>query len=171
MKKYFYLFILSISLISCYTYKVSTDNDDTKPSKNEPRSKGEQGVKSNEQFAVRSFADNQANIASVASKGPRNLKPEKDKKPNPTTVQEKLEINKYFKIEVDGRSYKIQVDKWESDTLVAHVIHKPKKILKFHKNQIDQSTIAERRFSQPTADIITVLVYAGIGVGIWSLVR
>lgn len=84
---------------------------------------------------------------------------------------EKLEPNKFYKIDVAEKSYKIQVDKWESDSLVAHVIHKPKKILKFHKNQINQSTIAERRFSQPVADIITVTAYAGIGAGIWAIIK
>jgi hypothetical protein len=100
-----------------------------------------------------------------------SLKLSKTPVPKPTNIQERLEANKYFKIEVGDKSYKIQVDKWESDTLVAHVIHKPKKILKFHKNQINQATIAERRFSQPTADIITVVAYAAVGVGIWALVK
>lgn len=173
MKKHFYLLILSFSLVSCYTYKVSTETDDTKQSKSEPRSKREAELKSNEQVAVSSIADTQASIAKIASKGPRNIKSEneKGKKPKPTNITEKLEAGKFFKIDVADRSYKIQVDKWESDTLVAHVIHKPKKILKFHKNQINQKTIAERHFSQPVADIITVVAYAGIGVGIWSLVR
>ena len=44
-------------------------------------------------------------------------------------------------------------------------------LLKFHKNQINQSTIAERRFSQPVADIITVTAYAGIGAGIWAIIK
>ena len=92
-------------------------------------------------------------------------------KPKATNIMEKLEPNKFYKIDVAEKSYKIQVDKWESDSLVAHVIHKPKKILKFHKNQINQSTIAERRFSQPVADIITVTAYAGIGAGIWAIIK
>ncbi|MBP7499141.1 MAG: hypothetical protein KA796_04650, partial [Chryseobacterium sp.] len=91
--------------------------------------------------------------------------------PAPTTIEGKLEPAKFYKIEAVGRYHKIQVDKWENDTLVAHVIHKPKKILKFHKNQINQSTIAERRFSQPVADIITVAAYTAIGVGIWTLIK
>ena len=50
-------------------------------------------------------------------------------------------------------------------------VNNPKKILKFHKNQINGEKIAEKRFSQPIADIITVVVYAGIGVLIYSLIH
>jgi len=172
MKKYLYLFLISFSLTNCYTYKVSTETDETTQDKNEPKRKPEPQVKSNmQQLAVSAMADDGQANPKVNSKGPRNAKINKEKKPKPTSVTEKLEAGKFFKIDVADRSYKIQVDKWESDTLVAHVIHKPKKILKFHKNQINQSTIAERRFSQPVADIITVTAYAGIGVGIWALVR
>lgn len=172
MKKYLYLFFISFSLTNCYTYKVSAETDETTEGKSESKRKSEPKEKSNvQQLAVSSMAiDGQANPA-VNSKGPRSAKINQDKKPKPTSVTEKLEAGKFFKIDVADRSYKIQVDKWESDTLVAHVIHKPKKILKFHKNQINQSTIAERRFFQPVADIITVAAYAGIGVGIWALVR
>jgi len=91
--------------------------------------------------------------------------------PVPVNVQEKLAAGKNVKIDVDGRSYKVIVDKWESDSLVAHPVHNPKKILKFHKNQINSEKIAEKRFSQPIADIITVVAYAAIGVGIYLLVR
>lgn len=171
MKKHFYLLILSFSLISCYTYKVAAEAEETPEANTRLQNKGEQGVKSKEQFAVSSVADSRASEAKIATRGSRNTKPEKEKKPKPTSIIEKLEVGKFFKIDVANRSYKIQVDKWESDTLVAHVIHKPKKILKFHKNQINQSTIAERRFSQPIADIITVAAYAGVGVGIWVMVK
>ncbi|WP_333851003.1 hypothetical protein [Epilithonimonas sp.] len=172
MKKYLYLFFISFSLTNCYTYKVSTEADEATQDKTEPKRKSEPKEKSNvQQLAASSMAlDGQVNPA-VNSKGHRSAKINKDKMPKPTSVTEKLEVGKFFRIDVADKSYKIQVDKWESDTLVAHVIHKPKKILKFHKNQINQSTIAERRFSQPVADIITVAAYAGIGVGIWALVR
>ncbi len=166
MKKYLYLLIISISLISCYTYKSNAEKDVTKS-----QDMQKVPVKSDE-LAEKAIINNpEANLTVAKAKSPRNSKIDKNVSPKPTNIQEKLETNKYFKIEVGGKPYKIQVDKWESDTLVAHVIHKPKKILKFHKNQIDQSTIAERRFSQPTADIITVVAYVAIGVGIWALVK
>jgi len=166
MKKHFYLFILSFSLISCYTYKSNAEKDVTKP-----QNMQKVPVKSDEPAEQAIINNPEANLTVAKVKSPRNSKIDKNVSPKPTNIQEKLEANKYFKIEVGGKPYKIQVDKWESDTLVAHVIHKPKKILKFHKNQIDQSTIAERRFSQPTADIITVVAYVAIGVGIWALVK
>ncbi|MBO6201453.1 MAG: hypothetical protein J6N74_07530 [Chryseobacterium sp.] len=159
--KNIYLLFISFSLISCYTYKVKAEGEEKPQETRKPQ------VRTDE--AAGKMAAARANMESQTS---QKTKTSKGNTPNqPLNVQEKLEAYKYFKIEVGGKPYKIQVDKWESDSLVAHVIHKPKKILKFHKNQIDQSTIAERRFSQPTADIITVVAYAAIGVGIWALVK
>lgn len=169
MKKYFYLLFLSISLVSCYTYKVKVESDE----KTKDMPTNAKPVKS-DVVAMKEAASANFGIASAESAIPQKSKmSSKTKIPNPppTTIEGKLEPTKFYKIEASGKSYKIQVDKWESDTLVAHVIHKPKKILKFHKNQINQSTIAERRFSQPVADIITVAAYTAIGVGIWTLVR
>lgn len=157
--KNIYLLIISFSLVSCYTYKVKTESDEKPQETQKPQARVD--------AAVGRMAAASANLES-----PRSKKANKSDVPKqPLNIQDKLEANKYFKIDVGGKPYKIQVDKWESDTLVAHVIHKPKKILKFHKNQIDQSTIAERRFSNPTADIITVAAYASIGVGIYLLVK
>ena len=166
MKNYFYLLIVSFSMISCYTYRTNEEKDA------KPQETKEIPTKLNV-IAEKEIANTLPNVSSVDSKSTRKPKADKSKipAPKPTNIQERLEANKYFKIEVGDKSYKIQVDKWESDTLVAHVIHKPKKILKFHKNQINQATIAERRFSQPTADIITVVAYAAVGVGIWALVK
>ncbi|MCU7613453.1 hypothetical protein N0B16_03295 [Chryseobacterium sp. GMJ5] len=93
------------------------------------------------------------------------------KQPIPINIQNELQPTKNYKIKADGRVYKIIVDKWVGDSLVAHSANKPQEVLKLHKNQIEAETIAEKRFSQPIADIITILVYAGIGVGIWMLVR
>lgn len=165
--KNIYLLILSFSLISCYTYKTKAESEQ------KPQNMRETKVKSTE-MAERAAADPQFNAQTSERQIPKRVKGEKQNVPgkiSPSNIQDKLEVNKYFKIDVGGKPYKIQVDKWDSDTLVAHVIHKPKKILKFHKNQIDQSTIAERRFSNPTADIITVVAYASIGVGIYLLVK
>lgn len=164
MKNYLYLLIISFSLISCYTYKAKAEKNETPQATRESRAKSDR--------AAKIIANPQSNSATIESKRPEKPKIEKNENPNqPLNIQDKLEANKYFKIEVGGKPYKIQVDKWESDTLVAHVIHKPKKILKFHKNQINQSTVAERRFSNPTADIITVVAYAAVGVGIYMLVK
>lgn len=91
--------------------------------------------------------------------------------PTPINVQEKLAAGKNVKIDVDGKKYKVIVDKWERDSLIAHPVHNAKKTLKFHKNQINAERIAEKRFSQPIADIITVVAYTGIGVAIYSLLR
>lgn len=169
MKKYFYLFIVSFSLMNCYTYKTIAEKKDVKT-----QSTKEAPVMP-DNAAEEMMAVSRAKSSAVQSQSLQKTKIGKSKEnnanPTPSIIEEKLEANKYFKIEVGGRPYKIQVDKWENDTLVAHVIHHPKRQLKFHKNQINQQTIAERRFSQRTADIITVVAYAGIGLGIWALVK
>lgn len=162
MKKYLYLLFLSLSLSNCYTYKASAETDDVKETQQETRQKLKKQMTAN----VTSM--DQADLSATAS---NKTIPVNTNKPKATNIMEKLEPNKFYKIDVAEKSYKIQVEKWESDSLVAHVIHKPKKILKFHKNQINQSTIAERRFSQPVADIITVTAYAGIGAGIWAIIK
>lgn len=162
MKKYLYLLFLSLSLSNCYTYKASAETDDVKETQQETRQKLKKQMTDN----VTSM--DQADLSATPS---NKTIPVNTNKPKATNIMEKLEPNKFYKIDVAEKSYKIQVDKWESDSLVAHVIHKPKKILKFHKNQINQSTIAERRFSQPMADIITVTAYAGIGAGIWAIIK
>lgn len=157
--KNIYLLLISFSLISCYTYKVKTESDEKPQETKKPPVKPD--------VAVGKMTAARANMESSQ----RNRSSNGNKPNQPQSIQEKLEANKYFKIDVGGKPYKIQVDKWESDTLVAHVIHKPKKVLKFHKNQIDKSTIAERRFSNRTADIITVVAYASVGVGIYMLIK
>lgn len=170
MKKYFYLLFLSISLVSCYTYKVKAESDE----KTKEMPTNAKPVKS-DVVAMKEAASANFGIASAESAIPQKSKIDRTRgkktPPMVTGIEGKLLPTNFYKIEASGKSYKIQVDKWESDTLVAHVIHKPKKILKFHRNQINQETIAERKFSQPVADIITVVAYVGIGVGIWSLVR
>ncbi|WP_312420085.1 hypothetical protein [Epilithonimonas sp.] len=162
MKKYLYLLFLSLSLSNCYTYKAIAETDDVKETQQETRQKLKK------QMADNVTSMDQADLSATPS---NKTIPVNTYKPKATNIMEKLEPNKFYKIDVAEKSYKIQVDKWESDSLVAHVIHKPKKILKFHKNQINQSTIAERRFSQPVADIITVTAYAGIGAGIWAIIK
>lgn len=154
MQKNLYLIIISFCLVSCYTYQVKKQADTTTNNK--------QDSKKNATLADNTLPQAKSTIVESQSPNPQQT---------PVNIQEKLAPNKNVKIDVDGRSYKIIVDRWESDSLVAHPVHDPKKILKFHKNQINGEKIAEKRFSQPIADIITVAAYAGIGVLIYSLVK
>ena len=123
MKKYLYLLFLSLSLSNCYTYKASAETDDVKETQQETRQKLKKQMTDN----VTSM--DQADLSATPS---NKTIPVNTNKPKATNIMEKLEPNKFYKIDVAEKSYKIQVDKWESDSLVAHVIHKPKKILKFH---------------------------------------
>jgi len=76
------------------------------------------------------------------------------------TIKEKLQENRFYKITAREKQYKIQVDKWDGDSLVSHKIRRPEKQLKFHKDEIDEETILERRFSRPFSDLFTVGAYA-----------
>lgn len=89
-----------------------------------------------------------------------NSKDVKDKEPKIIGIKEKLQPNKYYKISALGNQYKIQVDKWEGDTLVSHKIRKPEKIYKLHMNDIDNETVLERVFSKPFSDLLTIGAYA-----------
>jgi hypothetical protein len=151
MRKNLYLIIIVCSLTSCYTYQVKKPVDPATDNKN----------------AVAAAPNSMKMKGAPAESQNMNVQ----QPPAPINIQEKLAPNKNVKINVDGRSYKVIVDKWESDSLVAHPVHNPKKILKFNKNQINAEKIAEKRFSQPIADIITVTAYAGIGALIYFLVR
>jgi len=150
MRKNLYLIIISFSLVSCYTYQVKKQVDPAID--NKPESKKTAATQS------KKITDESQSLNSQQTSVPIN-------------IQEKLAPNKNVKIDVEGKTYKIIVDRWESDSLVAHPVHKPEKILKFHKNQINVEKIAEKRFSQPIADIITVVAYTGIGVAIWTLLN
>ncbi|BAP32475.1 uncharacterized protein CHSO_3438 [Chryseobacterium sp. StRB126] len=156
MQKNLYLIIILFSLTSCYTYQVKKQANAATNNRQEPK-----------RAAV------SANMTSspVESTTTEFKSMNSQQAPMPINIQEKLTSNKNVKIDVDGRSYKIIVDKWEGDSLVAHPVHNAKKTLKFHKNQINGDKIAEKRFSQPIADIITVVAYAGIAAGIYFLVR
>lgn len=156
MRKNLYLIIISFSLISCYTYQVKKPVDTAIDNKQDPKRNA-------------TIANNTSPQMTSTTAGSQN--PNAQQTAIPINVQEKLTSNKNVKIEVDGKSYKVIVDKWESDSLVVHPVHNAKKTLKFHKNQINAEKIKEKRFSQPIADIITVVAYAGIGVLIYSLIR
>lgn len=156
MRKNFYLIIILFSLTSCYTYQVKKPVD--------PAANNKQGSKNNTVSA--NNASLQMNSTGTPPQNLSTIQPSA-----PVNVQEKLTPGKNVKIEVNGKSYKVIVDRWESDSLVAHPVRNAKTSLKFHKNQINSEKIAEKRFSQPIADILTVTAYAAIGVGIYLLVR
>jgi len=75
-------------------------------------------------------------------------------------IKDKLQPNKYYKITALDHQYKIQVDKWEGDTLVSHKIRNPEKVYKHHMNDIAEDAILERRFSKPFSDLFTIGAYA-----------
>ncbi|MCI3936564.1 hypothetical protein MQX03_05105 [Chryseobacterium aahli] len=154
MQKNLYLIIISFCLVSCYTYQVKKQADTTTDNKQDSKKSV-------------TLADNTPMQAKNTTAASQSLSQQQMS----VNIQEKLAPNKNVRIDVDGKTYKIIVDKWENDSLVAHAVHNPKKILKFHKNQINSEKIAEKRFSQPIADIITVAAYAGIGILIYSLVK
>ena len=156
MRKNLYFIILLFSLTSCYTYQVK---------------KQVTAVPDNQQEAKRGAAPGNKNAATVKNPAAESLNLPPQQASAPLTIQEKLSPNKNVRIDVDGKSYKVIVDRWESDSLVVHPVHNAKKTLKFHKNQINGDKIAEKRFSQPIADIITVMAYAGIAAGIYFIVR
>lgn len=161
MQKYFYLILISFFLTSCYTYQRKKQVDVPLENTKESTKKAFDGN-------TASAKDNNA-IAEAKSQKFQQIVNEQA--PLPINIQNELQPAKNYRIKVDGRAYKVIVDKWEGDSLVAHPVSKPAKILKFHKNQINAETIAERRFSKPLSDILTVATYAGIGVGVWMLLH
>ncbi|MDW9382377.1 hypothetical protein [Chryseobacterium sp. JV558] len=156
MRKNLYLIILLFSLSSCYTYQVKKQVDTAPDNKQD----------SKKNTAIANTTSPQMNSTAAASPSLNAAQA-----PAPINIQEKLASGKNVKIEVNGKSYKVIVDRWESDSLVAHPVRNAKQTLKFHKNQINSEKIAEKRFSQPIADILTVTAYAAIGVGIYLIVR
>jgi hypothetical protein len=161
MQKYLYLIILSFLVTSCYTYQ--RKKQVTLPPENGQESK-KKAVDGNTVSA-------QLNNTAPETQNKKSQQAANEQELVPINIQNELQPAKNYKIKVDGRSYKIIVDKWEGDTLVAHRLNKPQAILKLHKNQINAETIAEKRFSKPLSDIITILVYAGIGAGAYMLLR
>ncbi|MCC3217183.1 hypothetical protein LIV57_18090 [Chryseobacterium sp. X308] len=154
MRKNFYFILILCTLTSCYTYQVKKPAD--------PAAGNNQAPKKNTAAA---------NSTSAEMTGSNPASQSLSVQPAPVNIQEKLAAGKNVKIEVDSKSYKVIVDRWEGDSLVVHPVRNAKKSLKFHKNQINSERIAEKRFSQPIADILTVTAYAAIGVGIYLLVK
>lgn len=85
-------------------------------------------------------------------------------------LKQKIQPNKYYKITVEEKEYKIQADKWEGDTLVSHILRKPNRVLRFHENQIDEELLKERRFSKAYSDLFTVGAYAAAGAAVLLLI-
>lgn len=85
-------------------------------------------------------------------------------------IKDKIRPNQYYKITVEDSQYKIQADQWEGDTLVSHILRKPERVLKFHKDQINEEALLERRFSKPYSDLLTVGSYVTVGVAVLLLV-
>jgi len=161
MQKYIYLIILSFFVTSCYTYQ--RKKQVTIPSQN--------GQESQKKAADGNIASAQLNNTATETQNKKSQQTVNEQQFVPINIQSELQPTKNYKIKVDGRPYKIIVDKWEGDTLIAHRSNKPAAILKLHKNQINAEAIAEKRFSKPLSDAITILVYAGIGAGIYMLLR
>src|SRR5690606_35977931 len=86
------------------------------------------------------------------------------------SIKIKIQPTKYYKITVEEKQYKIQADQWEEDTLVSHILRKPEKVLRFHKDQIDEEALLERRFSKPFSDLFTVGAYVAGGAAVLLLV-
>ncbi|WP_433631318.1 hypothetical protein [Chryseobacterium cucumeris] len=156
MRKNLYFILILSTLTSCYTYQVKKPVD--------PAVNNNQGPKKNTDIANNTSSQMMGTTTAAPN---MNAQPA----PAPVNVQEKLAAGKNVRIEVDNKSYKVIVDRWEGDSLVAHPVRNAKKSLKFHKNQINSERIAEKQFSQPIADILTVTAYAAIGVGIYLLVK
>lgn len=85
-------------------------------------------------------------------------------------IKEKLVANRYYKITANGKRLKVMATGWEGDTLNVHIIRKPQKALKFHKDQIDEETIEARHFSKPYSDIITIGSYIAAGFAVLLIV-
>lgn len=96
--------------------------------------------------------------AAKAKKG--DSKPEGEE----LSIQEKIQPNRYYKITAEGKRFKIMADAWEGDTLSAHIIRKPQKVLRFHKDQIDEESLEYRKFSKPYSDLFTVGSYVAAGL-------
>lgn len=156
MRKNFYFILILCTLTSCYTYQVKKPVDPAVSNNQSP--KKNTTVANNTSQQMMDITTSAPNLSAQPA-------------PAPVNVQEKLAAGKNVRIEVDNKSYKVIVDRWEGDSLVAHPVRNAKKSLKFHKNQINSERIAEKRFSQPIADILTVTAYAAIGAGIYLLVK
>lgn len=132
----------------------------------EEKAKEEEKVKLSQTSGMsfsRSKEASEANEKSAQSKSEASLTAEEK------SLKEKIKPNKYYKITVADKQYKIEVNKWEGDTLMANVLRQPKKELKFHENQIDAENLLERRFSKSYSDLFTIGAYVVGGAAVLLL--
>lgn len=83
--------------------------------------------------------------------------------PDSLTLKDKIRPGGVYKINVDEKRYKIEVDTWEGDTLVSHRLRNEEKVYRFHENQIDEESLLQRNFSKTFSDLITIGSYVGAG--------
>ncbi|WP_395091652.1 hypothetical protein ACF3NR_10750 [Vaginella massiliensis] len=81
-----------------------------------------------------------------------------------------IKPNGIYKLTVQQKQHHIVAQSWIGDTLVASPKGKEKQTLKFHKNDIDQTQMYDRKFSKRKSDIITVGAYAVALAGLIFLI-
>lgn len=162
MQKYIYLPVIAFFFTSCYTYQRKAQVAEAPENVQNTNKKAVDGNillgKANKKIE-----ENQMITPLQTANSEKELVPK--------NIQEELQPTKNYRVKTNDKTYKIIVDKWQGDTLVAHSVSRPEEIIKLHKNNIKAEEIAEKRFSKPIADIITILAYTGIGVGVWMLLK
>ncbi|WP_312768931.1 hypothetical protein [Epilithonimonas sp.] len=169
MKLNIYSLLIFCLFTSCYTYRhVADEKEVPTAAKENPRiksQKSEMTATAVDAISVENQVQKSQLRSATADGKIKAMFPQGQKTTRKLLgIKDKLESGKIYKIKVADKRYKIQVDQWESDSLVVHPVRKPEKKMKFHKNQIEEDAILEKRFSQPISDIITVTAYAAIGV-------
>lgn len=143
-------------------------NQQQNPAEN-PNTSGKVAAPNNGGNATKGNLGMQENPLAVNTGKPDHSKVENPSAPSGPGLKAKIQPNKYYKITVEEKEYKIQADSWEGDTLVSHIIRKPNRVLKFHENQIDEELLKERRFSKVYSDLFTVGAYAAGGAAVLLL--
>lgn len=141
----------------------------TNPSKSSPDGKVMNPSANNNLSGTPMLAQSTNEVGSSKSSKPTETKGETNPNAGKGGLKAKIQPNKYYKISVEEKEYKIQADKWEGDTLVSHILRKPNRVLKFHENQIDEELLKERRFSKAYSDLFTVGAYAAGGAAVLLL--
>lgn len=84
-------------------------------------------------------------------------------------IQQQIKPEQIYKIDVDNKTYKIKAVKWDGDSLVAYTNIKKEVKKNFSSNQI--TNVREQKFSETRSNTLTVIAYAGIGLGIFFLLK
>lgn len=87
----------------------------------------------------------------------------------PQTTKEQLKKGKYYKIISQDKTYKVQVAKWEKDSVVTYLNFKEKNTKKFHQKDI--SEVQHRSFARGRSDVLTLGAYGILGLGIYFLLQ